>query len=135
MMNNEYFLNGNICNRFARYLLVASVFSLVVACGGGTADTPSTPLPVLPSGSIKQIFDATVDMAGSQPAAMQGMSVGLRTDDGQVWLRGVGYKDNAKEIPTDPQSQYRIGSLSKSFTSTAILQLVDQGFITLDNTV
>ena len=134
-MIKEYFLSGIIRQRFAKYFLAASMISLVAACGGGTTDTATLPPQVLPSGSIKQIFDATVDMAGSQPAAMQGMSVGLRTDDGQVWLRGVGYKDNAKKIPTDTQSQYRIGSLTKSFTSTAILQLVDQGFITLDNTV
>lgn len=134
-MNKEYFLSGIIHRRFAKHFLAASVITLVAACGGGSSDTSSTPQPILPTGSIKQIFDATVDMAGSQPAAMQGMSVGLQTDDGQTWLRGVGFKDNAKQIPTDPQSQYRIGSVTKSFTSTAILQLVDQGYITLDNTV
>jgi D-alanyl-D-alanine carboxypeptidase len=134
-MNKECFLSVIIRHRFAKHVFAASVISLVAACGGGSTDTASTPPPVLPTVSIKQIFDATVDMAGSQPAAMQGMSVGLQTDDGQTWLRGVGFKDNAKKLPTDPQSQYRIGSLTKSFTSTAVLQLVDQGFITLDKTV
>jgi len=129
-MNKNYFLNVIIRHHFTRHILAASLLSLVAACGGGV-----TPSPILPFSSIKQIFDATVDMAGSQPAAMQGMSVGLQTEDGQTWLRGVGFKDNAKNITTDPQSQYRIGSLTKSFTSTAILQLVDQGLITLDQTV
>ena len=106
-MNKEYFLSGVTHHRFAKHFLAASVITLVAACGGGSSDTSSSPPSVLPTGSIKQIFDATVDMAGSQPAAMQGMSVGLQTDDGQTWLRGVGFKDNAKKIPTDPQSQYR----------------------------
>jgi len=120
---------------------------MVAACGGGSsgpepvtvappvAPPPVTPPVIAPTGTIKQIFDATVDMAGSQPGALQGMAVGVRTDDGQVWLRGAGFKDNARTIPTDPQSQYRIGSVTKSYTSTVALQMVDQGLITLDNTV
>ena len=124
-------------------LLVAAGWTgLLVACGGGgstdpiAVTPPPAPAPVIqPTGTLKQIFEATVDMAGSQPAAMQGMSVGVRTDDGQLWLRGAGFKDNARSVPSDPTSQYRIGSVTKSFTSTAVLQLVDQGLITLDNTV
>jgi len=122
--------------RGGKLVAVACAAALLASCGGSSSDSATTPAPVVPAtGTVRQIFEATVDMAGSQPAALQGMSVGVRTDDGQVWLKGVGFKDNAKKIPTDTQSQYRIGSLTKSFVSTAVLQLVDQGLITLDNTV
>lgn len=118
----------------------AGLSALLVACGGG-GDAPQadvvapTPPTVQPTGTLRQVFDATVDMAGSQPSAFQGMSVGIRTEDGQFWLRGQGFKDNARTVQSDPTSQYRIGSVTKSFTATAVLQLVDQNLLTLDNTV
>lgn len=120
---------GTTIHRHFKLVGVVAAASILVACGGSSSTSAPT------QGTLRQVFDATVDMAGSQPAALQGMSVGVRTDDGEIWLKGVGFKDNAKTIPTDPQSQYRIGSLTKSFTATAILQLVDQGLIRLDQTV
>ena len=38
-------------------------------------------------------------------------------------------------IPATPESIYRIGSITKSYTAAMILQLVDRGELTLDTTL
>jgi CubicO group peptidase (beta-lactamase class C family) len=54
--------------------------------------------------------------------------------DGKILLsKGYGYADAAKRKPVDPATTlFRPGSVSKLFTWTAIMQLVEQGKIGLD---
>ena len=54
--------------------------------------------------------------------------------DGQVFFqKGYGYEDAEKRTPVDPaQTLFRPGSVSKLFTWTAIMQLVEQGKLDLD---
>ena len=54
--------------------------------------------------------------------------------DGEVLLqKGYGYADLAECIPVDPEDTlFRPGSVSKLFTWTAVMQLVEQGKLDLD---
>ena len=54
--------------------------------------------------------------------------------DGQVLLqKGYGYSDIEKRTPVDPaETLFRPGSVSKLFTWTAVMQLVEQGKLDLD---
>lgn len=54
--------------------------------------------------------------------------------DGEVLLaKGYGYADVAAEAPVDPErTLFRIGSVSKLFTWTAVMQLVERGELDLD---
>lgn len=54
--------------------------------------------------------------------------------DGQVFFqKGYGYEDAEKRVPVDPaQTLFRPGSVSKLFTWTSIMQLVEQGKLDLD---
>jgi CubicO group peptidase (beta-lactamase class C family) len=57
--------------------------------------------------------------------------------DGQVLLaKGYGYADVARKKPIDPDATlFRPGSISKLFTWTAVMQLVEQGRLDLDRDV
>jgi CubicO group peptidase (beta-lactamase class C family) len=57
--------------------------------------------------------------------------------DGQILAeKGYGYADVAKKTPVDPeQTLFRPGSISKLFTATAVMQLVEQGKLNLDSDV
>lgn len=57
--------------------------------------------------------------------------------EGEVILeKGYGYADLKLEVPVDPKtSLFRIGSISKLMTWTAVMQLVEQGKLDLDTDV
>lgn len=63
------------------------------------------------------------------------LSIGIVHDQVLVWSRGFGFADLASNKPATPQTNYRIASISKLFTATAILQLRDAGKLQLDNPV
>ena len=54
--------------------------------------------------------------------------------DGQqvVWAQGFGLSDPGQKIPAAADTIYRAGSVSKLFTDTAMMQLVEKGQIDLD---
>jgi CubicO group peptidase (beta-lactamase class C family) len=53
---------------------------------------------------------------------------------GKVLLRqGYGLADMEWSIPNDPETKFRIGSITKQFTATCILQLAEQGKLNLQD--
>jgi N-acyl-D-amino-acid deacylase len=52
-----------------------------------------------------------------------------------VYARGFGYSDVERKEPVDPKALFRIASVSKPFTAVAIIQLVQQGKLKLDDHV
>ena len=62
----------------------------------------------------------------------QGMgSIAITKNGEPVYQRAFGYADVAENIPADATTVYRIGSISKTFTSSIMMQLVEEGKITL----
>ena len=58
------------------------------------------------------------------------------TDHGRlIYARGFGYADLATREKVQPDSLFRIASISKPVTATAIFQLVDEGKLSLDDKV
>ena len=49
-----------------------------------------------------------------------------------VYTKSIGYSDVSKEITANSRTKYRIGSISKTFTAAMILQLVEEGKLSLD---
>src|SRR5947208_15260438 len=84
----------------------------------------------------KEDVEAWLD--GFTPYALQRADVAgavvVVVKDGQVLLaKGYGYADVAARKPVDPErTLFRAGSVSKLFTWTAVMQLVEQGKLDLD---
>lgn len=64
-----------------------------------------------------------------------GLSLALIDDQRIVWAEGFGYADRAHNVPATPETLYRAGSITKLFTATAVMQLVERGLIDLDQPV
>jgi D-alanyl-D-alanine carboxypeptidase len=98
------------------------------------ADAPK-PLAQDPGvASAIQVFDAWVARTAAdreQPA----VSIGLVYDQDLIWAKGYGFADLEKKTPATPSTAYRIASISKLFTATAILQLRDASKLRLDDPV
>lgn len=64
-----------------------------------------------------------------------GCSIAVAHAGRLVYARGFGWADLAERRPVAPASQFRIASISKPITAVAILKLVEQGKLSLDDRV
>jgi CubicO group peptidase (beta-lactamase class C family) len=64
-----------------------------------------------------------------------GLALGVVHRGELVWSKGWGFADPAHTRPVTPQTRHRLGSVSKLFTSVAVLQLRDAGRLQLDDPV
>ena len=64
-----------------------------------------------------------------------GVSIAV-IDQGQiVWAQGFGWRDAAKRLPVDTDTQFQVGSISKPVTALGVLLLKQSGQIDLDKDV
>jgi len=66
---------------------------------------------------------------------LPGLSAAIVTDQEILWSKGYGMADVEKEVPSSPNTIYSICSISKLFTSVAIMQLRDAGKLRLEDLV
>jgi len=60
-------------------------------------------------------------------------SVAVVKDGKVVYAKGFGFADLENDVPAAPETVYRIGSITKQFTATMIMQLVVEGKLKLDD--
>lgn len=109
-----------------------SIFSLIVAASlialavvGSSCGTKSL------SKDMQEKLNAAMDHVLAQTGA-PGCIAGVFTPDGE-WFEAKGEADVEAGIPMKTTDPMRIGSITKSFTSTVILQLCDEGKLKLDD--
>jgi len=66
---------------------------------------------------------------------LPGISVAIVQDQDIIFKQGYGYADVEKKTPMKPETIFSICSISKLFTSIAIMQLWEKGKIRLDDTL
>ena len=64
-----------------------------------------------------------------------GVSAAVVKDGQIIYNQSFGYKDRATQTPLSNDDMMRIASISKSFTATSLMQLVEKGIISLDDDV
>jgi CubicO group peptidase (beta-lactamase class C family) len=64
---------------------------------------------------------------------LPGTAVGIVHGDDLAWAVGVGFADLATRRAPERQTLYRVASITKTFTGTAIMQLRDEGRLQLDD--
>jgi len=74
-------------------------------------------------------------MAPVQKGQVAGVSVAVVKGRDTILIKGYGSADLELEVPTPANAVYEIGSVTKQFTSAALLQLVEQGKVSLDDDI
>ena len=64
-----------------------------------------------------------------------GMSAAVVKEGELVWARGFGYSDVENGIPAAPETPYHLASVTKTFAAVTIMQLVQEGKLSLDDPV
>ena len=62
-----------------------------------------------------------------------GAAAGVVHGDELVWTAGAGFAEVGARVTSDPGTLYRIASITKTFTGTAVMQLRDAGRLDLDD--
>ncbi|GGS05973.1 beta-lactamase [Streptomyces humidus] len=106
----------------------------VAAAAEPPSPTPSGDGVVTLTPAVRQQVDDAVRRIMKQ-ANVPGVSVGIWTPDKGQYVKSFGVRDKSTGQAMDPGLFMRIGSETKTFTVTALLQLVDQGRVGLDDTI
>jgi CubicO group peptidase (beta-lactamase class C family) len=112
-------------------LLGALLIPLVVSAAVGSLAAPATGDP--PERAPTERIEAHV-ADGLQANRVPGAALAIVDGDGQVHLRGFGATGRSGQ-PVTPDTPFVIGSVSKSMTALAVLQLVEDGLVDLDDPV
>ena len=64
-----------------------------------------------------------------------GVSAAVVKGRDTIVMRGWGFADIENDVPVTPASVFRIGSITKQFTSAAIMQLVEQKKLGLEDSL
>ncbi len=67
-----------------------------------------------------------------QDSGVIGVSAALVVDGKVVWKQGFGYADRNADVAMTPDTQVGIGSVTKTFTALATMQLQEQGLVDID---
>ena len=87
-----------------------------------------------------KIFAQTEKITASIDSLMKtkpvvGLSVAVVKNNRIIYTHSFGYKNLERAIPLTNESMFRIASISKSFSATAIMQLQEQGKLSIDQDV
>ena len=66
-------------------------------------------------------------------SGLPGAAAGVVQGDELAWVGGAGFADVRTQVASDAGTLYRIASITKTFTGTAVMQLRDAGRLDLDD--
>jgi CubicO group peptidase (beta-lactamase class C family) len=118
--------------------LACALLALATTCAAAQQPPQPDRPAAVPTPVALTAEDANAWLDGYLPYALKTADIAgavvVIVKDGKVLTeRGYGFSDVAQRTPVDPQKTlFRPGSVSKLFTWTAVMQLVEQGKIDLD---
>ncbi|MBT9582631.1 serine hydrolase [bacterium] len=109
-----------------RNRLIAWLLTLVMLCPlvGWAQPEPFDPQ------SMQQVMEALVSSK-----VTPSVSVAVVHKGQVVFVRALGSADQERQVAATARTPYRIGSTTKMFTALAVMQLVEQGKLSLDDTL
>lgn len=127
--------------RILYFVMVSAIILLFITAGCSTYPYghPTT------GGWIREQVDPNVarvinEFRASVPKLMKrgkipGCAIALVDRQGIIWNEGFGTTDYKGKIPVTPDTLFHLGSITKTFTATAILLAVQDGLLDLDEPI
>ncbi|GGV18977.1 serine hydrolase [Kitasatospora herbaricolor] len=119
--------------RLATGMLAGALLAATAPTAGAATAAGVAPGPAAARADEAALRQALADIvaAGGSTAALAEVHDGGRT----VWRGTAGTADLATHAPVRADGHFRIGSITKTFVATVVLQLVGEGRLRLDDTV
>lgn len=96
----------------------------------GTAERMKQPSEAERIARLEKLLDTL-----RQELKIPAYSAAIVKDQKVIWAQGFGYADFENKIPATEHTAYHLASLTKTFASTILMQLVQDGKIKLDDPV
>ena len=117
---------------------------LIAGCGSDSSSAGSSSVPLafeltttpMSAADAKSLPVPVANGAAELgPFESPGVLYGVWDPKRGVFQKGYGLADVEAKTPAEPDQSFRIGSITKTFTATAVLLLVDDGKVDLDKPV
>lgn len=111
------------------------------ACRKESGEQPSFPLPPIPSLTNEVCSTPAFDGVNEAVTAflekwkLKGASLAVAKDGRLLYAKGFGYADVERRAEVTPTHVFRVASVSKLITAAAVMKLVEQGRLRLDDKV
>jgi D-alanyl-D-alanine carboxypeptidase len=126
--------------RLSAVLLAVGVASAAAGCGAPPLEAPSTAPPVPPGTYVSAEPDYATELRPvleqlARDLPVTGAVVLVRTPDRGDWTTAIGTRTYQGTDPVQAGDHIRIGSNTKTWTGTVVLQLVGEGKLRLEDPV
>ena len=91
--------------------------------------------PIIAKNSLDSLLQTLPETCTSlmQQRGWPSMSVAIVLDQETIFSRAFGYADIENQIPATTKTIYRVGSITKLFSATMLMQLAEQGKVNLED--
>lgn len=103
------------------------IFSLLFLAASVAQAQQAAGLPVDKREKVEKAITAQMSRLG-----IPGLSIAVVVDHKLRWSNGYGLADIENFVPAKAMTAYRLGSISKPITATAVMQLAERGKLDLD---
>jgi CubicO group peptidase (beta-lactamase class C family) len=118
----------------ASCLTATAALFLLPGCGGGGGPKPAAVTSFTAPAATLAEFEARIEQL-RQDLNVPGLGLSIAKVQKIVWSKGLGLADREASIAPTGDTSFHIASLTKTFASTVILRLVEQGLVGLDDPV
>ncbi|MDX1429335.1 MAG: serine hydrolase domain-containing protein [Rhodothermales bacterium] len=104
-----------------------------ISCSGEGNRTQATDAPAIFDPRFREVRDFIVQEVadGNVPS----LAIAVAHNGAVVWEQAFGLADKENGIRASPNTMYRLGSISKPITATAVMRLVEAGRVDLDKPI
>ncbi len=107
-----------------------------LATPDATTPVATLPAPTLPAGPIADTLAPQLDQILAEQLArwrIPGMNAEIIFPDGTRWSGADGFADLGRELAVTPDTTFVTGSITKTFVTTALMQLREEGVLSIDD--
>src|SRR5262245_43362616 len=111
--------------------------AVLLSCGGERDSPPATPQEIPITGTAVPGMESYEQIIPDlmRKYAIPGGAVAVLRDGKLIYARGFGYAEVGNKTPVQPDALFRIASVSKPITGVAVMKLVEEGKLQLDDRV
>ncbi|WP_405890573.1 serine hydrolase domain-containing protein [Streptomyces sp. NBC_00133] len=130
-MEKNQMVSGMVGRGTALGAVLLSLLAVPAQAASAAESTPTAAAEGMPAPDLAGLREVLRSaLAKGAPGAMARID-----DNGTVYKAAEGIADRVTGRPISTQDRFRVGSVSKSFSSVVLLQLVDEGRLDLDTSV